>query len=107
MPGWFSSLFETGAVALVAVAILIVETGVLLRMRHRLGLSGAPLVFNALSGVALLMALWIALAAPQDTLWIAVCLATGLVGHLGDIITRIRQKAILSPSPGSGARRSG
>ena len=93
MPDWLAGLFETGTIALVAVAVLIVETGVLMALRHRSGLGARTLVFNSVSGIALLLALWGALSEPSNTVWIAACLTVGFAGHLGDVRARWRRGA--------------
>lgn len=87
MPDWLSGLFENGAIVGIAAAILIVETVVLLWMR----IGPRILIFNTISGIALLMALGGALVDPRNLLWIAACLTAGLIAHLGDVWMRIKE----------------
>ena len=91
MPDWLVSLFNSGAVAGLAIAVLVIETAILFSLRRRLGLTATPLLCNAASGIALIMALRAALIAPQEPLWIAVWLFAGFVAHLGDIWSRVNR----------------
>ena len=87
MPEWLIALFENGVIVGFAVLMLIVETAALLWMRR----GGRALIFNALSGIALLLALGGALAEPHNYIWIAACLTAGFVAHLGDLWVRCRR----------------
>ena len=89
MPGWLPGLFESGAVAPVAMAVLLVETLILLWMRRD---AAGALVFNALSGIALLLALGGALIEPRRYDLVAAGLLIGLVAHLADVWMRLRRR---------------
>jgi len=88
VPGWLPGLFESGAVAPVAMAVLLVETLILLWMRRDAG----ALVFNALSGIALLLALGGALIEPRRYDLVTAGLLIGLVAHLADVWMRLRRR---------------
>ena len=93
MPDWFLALFRDGTVAYIAIGVLLIETAALLIMRERFGFGAASLLFNAASGIALLLALYGALANPENTLWIALWLSAGFVAHVGDLLVRARRKS--------------
>jgi|GEM_PF-3001481 len=84
MPGWLLPWFEDGTIIAIAVTILLAEI-VFLLMR---GWRGA--ILNALSGIALLLALGGALATPHNYVWIAACLSAGFVTHVADLVVRMR-----------------
>ncbi len=88
VPDWLLPLFRSGAVADIAIAVLVIETAILLAMRHRFGLAGASLLANAVSGIALILALRAALVAPDQPHWIAIWLLAGFAGHLADLRLR-------------------
>ncbi len=85
MPDWVISLFTSGRVADIAIAVLIIETALLYRMRR-----GAlrPLLFNAASGISLMLALRTALTDPTNYIMIAAWLLLGFATHIGDVFTR-------------------
>ncbi len=91
MPDWALTLFRSGAVADIAIAVLVVETAALLWMRQRLELTARSLLFNAASGIALILALRAALVAPDAPLWVAFWLSAAFVAHLGDLRMRMGQ----------------
>jgi len=89
MPDWALSLFRSGAVADIAVAVLVIETAILVAMRQRFGLAIAPLLCNAAAGIALILALRAALVAPQSPVWVALWLTLGFAAHMGDVWIRM------------------
>jgi len=83
-------MFATGTIALVAVAFLVIETAIIAvawRDRKRI----FPVLWNTLSGIGLLGALYAALSGAG---WVAcaVFLTLGLFGHLGELALRIGEK---------------
>ncbi len=83
-----AALIESGSIALIAVAILVVEVGVLLVALRGRGMR-LGLITNGLAGTTLLMALYAALTRAPAT-HVAVWLALGLLAHLADLATRLR-----------------
>jgi len=91
MPDWLIDAVRNGWITGFAVAILIVEAGALLALRHRLRLDAGPVVFNAISGIALMVALGNALAEPRNYALVVLCLSVAFAAHIGDVVTRIRR----------------
>jgi len=88
-------LFSSGAIALIAAVFLIIETLVLvfvLRQHVRI----FPILWNSLSGIGLLGALYAALSG-AGWMTCAVFLTLGLFGHLGDLIHRLRHSQTVAP----------
>lgn len=88
MPGWLIEALRGGWITGLAVLILVVETGALLALRRRLRLDARPLLFNAASGIALMVALGSALSDAPNHALVVLCLAASFAAHLGDIVTR-------------------
>lgn len=89
MPTAIRDLIESGQVIDLILAVLLLETLLLLlyrRVRGR-GPGYGKVIANALSGACLLLALRAALAGAAP-LWIALCLATALAAHLADLRCR-------------------
>lgn len=87
MPDWAISLFRSGHVADIAIAVLLLETAYL-AIKGRGALR--PLLFNAASGISLMLALRTALTAPDAYPMIAFWLIAGFATHLGDVFSRER-----------------
>lgn len=85
MPGWLVAWFQDGTVIAIAVTILAAEIAVLARRGPR----GA--ILNALSGIALLLALGAALAEPRSYALVALCLTAGFAAHVADLAIRLRR----------------
>lgn len=83
---WLNWLAQTGHLADFAIVCLIIEAALGLR-----GASGSParrvIIFNVLSGIALMLALRVALTGGSATL-IALFLSSGFVAHLGELAAR-------------------
>ncbi|MFP1633820.1 hypothetical protein ACLB6G_18975 [Zhengella sp. ZM62] len=82
-------LLSNGLVALVAAAVLVLETIALLALRP--GPARRLVVWNAVAGLGLLGALYIALTAGPGFA-VLLALAIGLAGHVGDLATRLRER---------------
>lgn len=85
MPEWLLAWFENGTIIGIAVAILVAEIVYLLWRGAR------GVIFNALSGIALLLALGGALAEERNYLLIAACLSAGFIAHIADLVARLRR----------------
>ena len=83
-----TALIESGSIALIAVAILVIEVGVLLIALRGRGMR-LGLVTNGLAGITLLMALYAALTGAPAT-HVAIWLALGFLAHLADLAARLR-----------------
>lgn len=87
-----ASFIQSGRVADLAIIILVAETIALVLWTRRRGMQlPSGLVSNAVSGVCLLLALRAALTG-SGAVTIAVWLAAGFVGHLVDVVTRLRPR---------------
>jgi hypothetical protein len=81
------TLFENGAITLIAMAVLALEILLILMIRPA-GLLAGPVVANGISGFGLLAALGAALT-DRGFIVVAVFLTLGLAGHLADLAMRI------------------
>ncbi|MAW88440.1 MAG: hypothetical protein CMJ42_18125 [Phyllobacteriaceae bacterium] len=81
-------LLSNGLVALVAAAVLVIETIALLVLHT--GPARRLVVWNAVAGLGLLGALYMALT-DGPGLAVLLALAIGLAGHVGDLVTRLRE----------------
>ena len=89
-----TSFFTTnGLVAKLAIGILVVELLVFI-WRGRMTHSWALMIPNALSGLAMLGALLVAMT-NQNPIWILVFLSLGFVAHLTDLWLRLGRKTQL------------
>lgn len=83
---WLNWLAQTGHLADLAIICLIIEAGFALRSA-----STSParrvIIFNVLSGIALMLALRVALTGGSATL-IALFLSSSFVAHLGELAAR-------------------
>jgi len=81
------SLFANGNIALIAAGFLTIETLILLAvLKHRQKIF--PVLWNTLSGIGLLGALYAALSG-AGWIYCAVFLTLGLFGHLGELVLRL------------------
>lgn len=84
-------LVMSGAIALVALAVLVIEAVALVVVaRSRRRLRTLPIIANMLSGLCLILALRAALVGDGATM-IALWLGLGFVAHLGDLVMRLRR----------------
>lgn len=81
-------LVRGGSVTLLALAILGLE-GLAILFWTR-GAQRLPLLANALSGMALILALRAALLG-QAPLWVALWLGLGFAAHVADVVVRWRR----------------
>ncbi|MQX37252.1 hypothetical protein [Roseospira navarrensis] len=91
MTAVLADLYESGAVADLLVALVLLEALGLAWLHRRLGRRGLPwgILLNLATGAALVMALGAALkGAPWP--WIGTWLVAALVGHAGDLALRWR-----------------
>ena len=82
------NLVREGTVALLALAILGLEALAIAFLARRA--ARLPLFANALSGMALILALRAALLG-QAPVWVALWLGLGFVAHLADVFARLRR----------------
>lgn len=82
---WLNWLASTGHLADIAIASLLVEALVALRLSKRT--TRATIIFNVLSGIALMLALRTALTDGSATL-IALFMSLGFVAHMGELAAR-------------------
>jgi hypothetical protein len=88
--GWIDALAASGVLPLIALAALALEVlGVFWFFGNRPQLRNS-LLFNAMSGAALLMALHAALTAGGGVV-IAAWLASSLAAHVADLWVRLRR----------------
>lgn len=82
---------SSGNIALLALAVLALETVLLAALRDRLpaALPTIDIVLMALPGAALLLAMYCALI-DSAWQWIAVSLTLALVAHVADLARRCR-----------------
>lgn len=89
--GMLDVLVMSGAIALVAVAVLVIEGAALFFVaRSRRRLRTLPIIANMLSGLCLILALRAALVGDGATM-IALWLGLGFVAHLSDLVLRLRR----------------
>ena len=81
---------DDGLVALIAIFILVVELCVFVWWGRKSS-SLALMIPNALSGIAMLWALLVAMQ-NLNSLWILVFLSLGFVAHLTDLWLRLGRK---------------
>lgn len=82
------SLTQSGAIALIALGVLLLELGVIGLAIRKASLRRS-LLLNGLSGIALMAALYLALTG-RGAVPIALCLAASLAAHLFDLTSRLR-----------------
>ncbi|SDT96014.1 hypothetical protein [Stappia sp. ES.058] len=87
------SLTHSGAIALIALCVLTLELAVIALAIRDTALRRS-LLLNGLSGIALMMALYLGLAGRGGALLIALCLAASLAAHLLDLMARLRPSRI-------------
>ena len=98
-----SDLFANGRIVDLILGLMVIE-GVVLLAYHRTtgrGIAPAVVVLNLVAGGALLLALRGALAG-ASWVWIALCLAAGLVAHLADLQHRWPVRRALLPGATAG-----
>ncbi len=86
---FLETLFESGTITLVAMAVLAIEIALIFYLRPA-GLLPGPIIANGISGIGLLAALGAALT-DQNIMIVAACLTLGLIGHLADLATRFAE----------------
>ncbi len=86
---FLETLFESGTITLVAMAVLAIEIALIFYLRPA-GLLPGPIIANGISGIGLLAALGAALT-DQNFMIVAACLTLGLIGHLVDLGIRIAE----------------
>jgi membrane protein implicated in regulation of membrane protease activity len=94
-----SDLFASGHIVDLIMVLMVIEGGVLLAYHRTTGCGIAPSVVvpNLVAGGALLLALRGALV-DASWVWIALCLAAGLVAHLADLQHRWRARRERPPA---------
>lgn len=85
------ALISSGAIAWIALGVLLVESVVVLGMA-RSRATRVSLLANGLSGACLILALRAALTG-AGALPVAVWLGLGFVAHLADVAMRLRRSA--------------
>lgn len=88
MIGWLTGLAESGRLADIAMVVLVIEMAVALAV-YRMPDQRRTIVFNTLSGLALMLALRSALTG-APILQVAACLSAGFVAHLAELAFRHR-----------------
>ena len=93
MPAAIAALVDDGSVTLLAAAVLLLELVVLwLLARRRSGMRFTPYLANGLSGLCLILALRAALL-DSGAAAVALWLGLGLLAHLTDLASRLRQRS--------------
>lgn len=82
------SLTQSGAIALIALGVLLLELGVIAIAIRKASLRRS-LLLNGFSGIALMGALYLALTG-KGGVPIALSLAASLTAHLFDLTARLR-----------------
>lgn len=83
---WLNWLAETGHLADFAIICLLIEAAIALRGANAAA-AKRVIIFNVLSGIALMLALRVALTDGSATL-IALFLSSGFLAHLGELAAR-------------------
>lgn len=93
MPAILAALIDDGSITLVAIAVLLLELVILwLLARRDSAMRYMPFFANGLSGLCLILALRAALldsGAAAAALWLGL----GLLAHLADLASRLRQRS--------------
>ena len=97
MIAWLSGLAASGHLADIAMAVLVIEMALALLV-YRTGDQRRTILFNTISGLALMLALRNALTG-APVIWIAACLSGGFAAHLAELAFRHRVFRRSGPRP--------